>query len=211
MKTTTSEASSFDARRTATCGDHQRGGVEGNARLTAMTGALLLVLLAGEGLTIVRIGPLLKLHVFLGALLVPPVTVKLASTLYRFGRYYVGAPAYRRKGPPPIVLRLLGPPLVVLTLVMFSSGIALLFVGGQDRGTLLFLHRGSFILWFAVMVVHVVGHLIEVGRVAPRDFLPSKRQRRYGSTLRQLVILGAVATGGVLGAALLGRAGHYFF
>ncbi len=64
-----------------------------------MTGALLLVLLAAEGLTIVRIGPLLKLHVFLGVLLVPPIAVKLTSTLYRFGRLlHAGTPAYRRKG-----------------------------------------------------------------------------------------------------------------
>ncbi len=207
----TGESPTLGERQLETIREGQDAGVEGNARLTAMTGALLLVLLAAEGLTIVRIGPLLKLHVFLGVLLVPPIAVKLTSTLYRFGRYYAGTPAYRRKGPPPMILRLLGPFLVVLTGVLFVSGIALLFVGVQDRGTLLFLHRASFILWFGVMAVHVLGHLVEVGRVAPRDFLPSKRQRGYSGVLRQLVILGAVAVGGLFGAALLGRAGHYFF
>ena len=207
----TGESPALGERQLETIREGQDAGVEGNARLTAMTGALLLVLLAAEGLTIVRIGPLLKLHVFLGVLLVPPIAVKLTSTLYRFGRYYAGTPAYRRKGPPPMILRLLGPFLVVLTGVLFVSGIALLFVGVQDRGTLLFLHRASFILWFGVMAVHVLAHVIEVGRVAPRDFLPSRRQRGYSGVLRQLVILGAVAVGGLFGAALLGRAGHYFF
>jgi hypothetical protein len=189
----------------------QDAGVEANSRLTAMTGALLLVLLAAEGLTIVRIGPLLKVHVFLGALLVPPVAVKMASAIYRFGRYYSGSPAYERKGPPPIILRLLGPVLVALTVVLFATGIALLFVGVNQRGTLLFLHRASFVLWFGAMAIHVLGHLIEVGKIAPRDFRRATRQRGFGGALRQLVILGSVAVGGVLGTALLGRAGHYFF
>lgn len=193
----------------APAAEHEDTGVEGNARLTAMTGALLLVLLAAEGFTILRIHPLLKVHVFLGALLVPPIVVKIGSTLYRFGRYYSGAPAYRRKGPPHIVLRLLGPVVVVLTVVMFGSGIALLFFPGQ-RSRLLFLHKASFVLWFGVMTIHVLGHLVEVGRIAPRDFRPKMRQGGLRSTLRQLVLLGAIAVGGVLGAALLPRAGHYF-
>jgi hypothetical protein len=186
-------------------------GVEGNARLTATTGGILLLALAVEGFTIIRIGPLLKLHVFLGVLLVPPIIVKLASTLYRFARYYGNSPAYRRKGAPPILLRLLGPFLVVLTVVLFATGIALLYVGTQLRQTLLFLHRASFILWFAAMVVHVIGHVVDVIRIGSRDFRPSMRQRGYGSVLRQFTLLGAIAVGGVLGAALVGRTNHYLF
>ena len=49
------------------------GGVEGNERLTVMTGAVLLILLAVECYTILRIGRLLTLHVFLGMLLLGPV------------------------------------------------------------------------------------------------------------------------------------------
>jgi len=41
----------------------------GNERLTAMTGAVLLVLFAAECLTLLNIGNLLTLHVFLGMLL----------------------------------------------------------------------------------------------------------------------------------------------
>jgi hypothetical protein len=206
-----SAADIHNAGSTRRTEERQDAGVEGNARLTAMTGALLFVLLAAEGLTIVRIGPLLKVHVFLGALIVPPVVVKLGATIYRFGRYYSRSPGYRRKGPPPLLLRLLGPALVVLTVVLFASGILLLFVGAQDRAAMLLLHRASFILWFAVMSVHVVGHFVDVVRRAPRDFQPSMRQRGYGSALRQLVLVGALAAGGPLGATLLGRAGHYYF
>ena len=51
-------------------------GAEGNERLTAMTGAVLLIGLAIECYTILRIGRLLTLHVFLGMLLLGPVVLK---------------------------------------------------------------------------------------------------------------------------------------
>ena len=53
---------------------------------------------------------------FVGLLLIPPVVLKLASTGYRFVRYYAGARAYREKGPPPLPLRLLAPVLVASAL-----------------------------------------------------------------------------------------------
>lgn len=103
-------------------------GVAGNARLTAANAALLLVLLAIEGVTVLRVRALLTPHVFVGMLLVPPVLLKVASTGWRFARYYGGAPAYQRKGPPPVLLRLLGPVVVLLTLMLFASGVGLLLV-----------------------------------------------------------------------------------
>ena len=66
-------------------------GAEGNERLTAMTGAVLLIGLAVECYTILRIGRLLTLHVFLGMLLLGPVVLKAGSVLPRFVRYFTGA------------------------------------------------------------------------------------------------------------------------
>ena len=48
-------------------------GVAANARLTASNAAILLVLLAAEGVTILRVRELLTPHVFIGMVLVPPV------------------------------------------------------------------------------------------------------------------------------------------
>ena len=62
-------------------------GVEGNEKLTAMTGALLLVGFAVEGFTILSIRRLLFLHFVVGLLLIGPVLLKLGSTVYRFARY----------------------------------------------------------------------------------------------------------------------------
>src|SRR5947208_3329100 len=107
----------------------RNGGPEGNERLTATTGGVLLLLLAAEGVTILFIRPLLSLHMFLGVLLIPPVALKLASSGYRLFRYYAGSPPYRLKGPPQIVMRLLAPFLVAATAVVFASGVVLLATG----------------------------------------------------------------------------------
>ena len=82
---------------------------EGNERLTALTAMVLLVLLAVEGVTIVWLRPFLTVHLFVGLMLIPPVGLKLASTGYRFARYYTRNAGYRRKGPPPALLRWTAP------------------------------------------------------------------------------------------------------
>ena len=151
-------------------------GVAGNARLTAANAAVLLVLLAAEGVTVLRVRQLLSPHVFIGVVLIPPVLVKVASTTWRFARYYTGVPAYRRKGPPPVLLRLLGPVVVILTLVLLFSGVGLLLVSRPWLPLLLKVHKASFVLWFCAMSVHVLAHLGEVFRLAPRDWL--RRTRR---------------------------------
>ena len=75
-------------------------GVLANARLTGVAGAVLLVLLALEGATILRIHALITAHVFLGMLVIPVVLLKTITTGYRFLHYYRGDPDYVRKGPP---------------------------------------------------------------------------------------------------------------
>lgn len=62
------------------------GGAAGNERLTAMTGAILLGLLAAEGVTILFKRQLLTAHFFIGMMLVGPVLLKMGSTGYRLPR-----------------------------------------------------------------------------------------------------------------------------
>src|SRR5579859_3010772 len=94
------------------------GGSAGNERLTAAAGAILILLLAVIGVTILRIHGLLWVHLFVGMLLIGPLALKLASSGYRFARYYTGSASYREKGPPPLVLRLIAPMVVVSTVVV---------------------------------------------------------------------------------------------
>jgi hypothetical protein len=178
-------------------------GVGANARLTATNAAVLIVLLAAEGATILRVRQLISPHVFLGMVLIPPVLLKLGSTGYRFVRYYRGAPAYRRKGPPPVLLRLLGPVVAILTLVLLASGVALLLASPAWSRELLFVHKASFVLWFFAMTVHVLAHLPEVARLAPRDWLRRTRRDVSGAGTRQWLIAASLVAGALLGLATL--------
>jgi len=183
--------------------------VEANARLTASVAVVLFVLLAAEGVTILRIRPLLTPHVFIGMLLVPPVLLKVGSTTWRFARYYLGSPEYRRKGPPPLVLRLLGPLLVALTVVVFASGIALLLAPTAWHDRLLLLHKASFIVWIAAMVVHVLGHILDTARLAPRDWMHRTRKQVRGAGLRQWSIVVSLALGFVLALITVPEIGRW--
>jgi hypothetical protein len=175
------------------------GGVAGNARLTGAVAVALLVLLAAEGVTIPFIGQLLGPHIFIGLLLVPPVALKLASTGYRFARYYGHDEPYVRKGPPPTVLRFLAPGVVLTTLALFGTGVALLFTGPPSN-TLIFAHKLSFIAWVALMALHVLGHLLELPHLASADWRQSgpREARLAGAGLR----ISAIAVTLVFGVAL---------
>jgi hypothetical protein len=146
------------------------GGTTGNERLTAATGFVLLGLLAVIGVTILRLHPLLSVHFFVGMLLIPPVLLKMATTGYRFMRYYTGNPAYRQKGAPPALLRIIAPMVLLSTLVVFGSGVALLFIGPSSRGTLLPIHKVSFFIWLAFTGLHVLGHLLELPELLRSDY-----------------------------------------
>lgn len=56
------------------------GGVAGNEILTCAVAAVLTCLLLAEGVTLLRLGPLLVPHMFIGMVLVPLVLLKLGST-----------------------------------------------------------------------------------------------------------------------------------
>jgi hypothetical protein len=63
-----------------------RGGSAANEHLTAVVAALLLLLLAVEGATLLHIRSLLTVHAFVAMLLIPIVVLKLASTGWRMLR-----------------------------------------------------------------------------------------------------------------------------
>jgi hypothetical protein len=193
-----STAATFDEREPRAA--HRTGGVAGNARLTAAVAVALLVLLAAEGVTIPFIGQLLGPHMFIGLLLIPPVALKLASTGYRFVRYYTHDAPYVRKGPPPIILRLLAPGVVLTTLAVFATGVALLFVGPPSN-TLILVHKVSFIAWIAFMSLHVLGHLLELPSLAGADWRRHgpREARLAGAGMRAAALAIAVVAGVALG------------
>ncbi|NNN01854.1 MAG: hypothetical protein HKL86_08495 [Acidimicrobiaceae bacterium] len=172
------------------------GGVEGNARLTSSVAAVLFLLLFAEGVTILQIGGLISTHVFIGVLLLPPLLLKIGSTSWRFVRYYTGNPAYLRKGPPAPLLRLFGPLIVVLSLAVMASGVALVIGAPPSwRTQLLGIHKVTFVLWFLVTAVHVLGHLPETLKLAPRDWVRPTRRQVQGASVRQWLLVAGLAIG----------------
>jgi hypothetical protein len=180
-----------------------RDAVAANARLTGAVAVALLVLLAAEGATIPFLGPLLGPHIFIGLLLIPPVLLKLGSTGYRFVRYYAGNAAFVRNGPPPAALRVLAPGVVLTTLALFGTGVALLFTGPPSH-TLVFAHKLSFIAWVALMTLHVLGHLLELPALALPDWRRGAGDSRLpGAALRVTALSISVLAGAALATVVL--------
>jgi hypothetical protein len=181
------------------------GGTDGNEQLTTVTGGILIVLLAVIGFTIPQLSQFISVHLFVGFLLIGPVMLKMASTGYRFLRYYTGNIEYRRKGPPELALRLIGPLVVLTTVVVFATGVVLLFTGPNHRDPWLMLHKVSFIAWLVFMALHVLGHLPAVARAFGIGRRGSEQLAGAapGVTGRWIAIVGALVAGAVLAIALI--------
>ncbi|MGH2884576.1 MAG: hypothetical protein ACRDPA_18065 [Solirubrobacteraceae bacterium] len=181
------------------------GGPDGNEQLTTVTGVILFVLLAIVGFTIPQLRQFIWLHLFVGLLVIGPVALKMASTGYRFVRYYTRNPEYRGKGPPEIPLRLIAPIVVLSTIGVFVTGIGLLIVGPADRNPMLLLHKVTFIVWVVFMSLHVLGHLPAVARalgVGGRGET-AVLGRTPGAAGRWIALAGAMVGGLVLALVLI--------
>jgi hypothetical protein len=194
------------------------GGPAGNARLTAWTGAVLFVLLAVEGVTVLDIRGLITWHLIVGVVLIPPVLLKTASTGWRIVRYYTGSRPYRKAGPPPMLLRVLGPLVVVATLAVLASGVALIVIGptasrrpllGAAGGPVdaVMVHKAAFVVWLGVTALHVLGRLVPALRLT----LPSRTHAVAGGFWRGSVIELTLAAGVAAAAIVLAGVGAWQF
>lgn len=181
-----------------------RSGVIGNERLTALAGAVLFVLMVVELVTVANLRAGLPLHVLIGVLLAGPLAVKLGSTGYRFLRYYTRSPAYVRKGPPRLPLRVLAPLLLVTTLVVIGSGIGLVVTGPLHPGPLLLVHGMSTLLWLPLIAIHVFAYLWRVPRLVVDDWSKSSSQNEHlARGLRLGVNLSALLAGALAAVLVL--------
>lgn len=165
------------------------GGSDGNEQLTAIVGTVLLVVLAIEGATLINLRSLLTLHAFVGMLLIPVVPLKLASTGWRMLRYYLRGEEYVRLGPPHVALRLIvAPVIVVSTIVLLATGVALLALD-ETQGAIVGLHKASFVVWLGATSLHVLTRVV--------NLLPILRRSPAGMPLR-LGLVGASPVAGLL-------------
>jgi hypothetical protein len=184
-------------------GDGQSA-VVGNERMTALAGAVLLVLILVELVSAAILRTLLSVHVFVGVLLAGPLVVKLGSTGNRFLRYYTGSPAFVRRGPPRLALRVMAPLFIATTLVVIGSGIGLVVTGPRHAGPLLPLHGFSVLVWLPLIAIHVFAHIRRVPHLVADDWSnPSSRSLAPGRGLRLGMNLGALICGALASILLL--------
>lgn len=193
------------------------GGPAGNALLTAWTALVLLVLSVAELLTLFDVRGLISWHVALGALLVPPAMMKTASTGWRMARYYAGVASYRQAGPPPLLLRLLGPVVVVSTLGLLGTGVLLVMLG-EDRSrqslfTLLGLrvdwltaHQWLFAVWAVAAGLHLLGRIVPALRAT---VVPGSVTVVPGRWTRVLWFVAMVASAAALAVVLVHADGSW--
>jgi hypothetical protein len=163
---------------------------------------VLVGLLAAEGITIVHMRGLLSAHMFIGLVLIPPVLLKLGSTGYRMVSYYTGSRAYRAKGPPLLPLRLMAPVLVATTIAVLASGV-LLLAAGHKSGSVLTIHKLSFIVFGVVLAVHLVAYIPRVVRSVHADWSAARRRAVPGAGVRAILVAAAIGGGIALALALL--------
>ncbi len=91
---------------------------------------------------------------------------------------------------------MLAPGVVLTTLALFGTGVALL-IAGPPSNTLIFAHKLSFIAWVALMTLHVLGHLLEVPALATADWRRTgpPEARLAGAGLRTLSLATAILAG----------------
>jgi hypothetical protein len=179
------------------------GGASGNATLTRVTAALLVILLVAEGITVLNVEGLVRPHMFIGLVLIPPIVLKLGSTGYRFVRYYTGSAAYREQGPPKLLLRITAPALVLATVTLFGSGVWLLALGHSSGGVLA-VHTASFAVWAAAFAIHFLGHAPTLARSLRSDWRAMLGGSIAGAGVRAMLLAAALGGGLALALALLG-------
>ncbi len=192
--------------------DRQRGtpleGVSANGRLTALTGALLIVLLGLMGITILSVRELLPQHLLLGFVLIPPLALKMASTGYRFARYYAGDSKYRQAGPPKLLLRLLGPLVIVSTVAVFATGLELWYFGLRFGSVWIEAHKLSFMIWLPLTGIHVLAHLGKTGEAAVTEL---SSPPTAGAMTRRSLVVGSLVAGAAMAVASLTYVSPFIF
>lgn len=175
------------------------GGVEANARLTGYVAVVLLALLAVELVSGLVIRRDLPLHIVVGFLVIPPLLLKVGSVGYRFFRYYTREAKYQAAGTPSLAMRILAPVLVLLTLVVFGSGVELWVFGYRFGFFWIPVHHGSAYLWFIALAVHVVNYASRAPALAAADW----RDHLTGVFTRRAAVVASLVLGGALAIAML--------
>ena len=184
------------------------GGSRGNEILTSVNAVVLIALIAVQLITVVALESMIRVHLFVGVVLLGPVALKLASTGYRFVRYYAGAREYRQKGAPPTVLRVIAPVFIAATVSLFASGVVMLVAGSGGGGTRS-LHVASFWVWIGCLAVHIAFNAREVLTNLRGEWFSRTRLRIAGAQVRAALVLSSILGGMLVALALVSKITGY--
>jgi hypothetical protein len=120
-----------------------------------------------------------------------------------------------------MLLRLLGPLVVLTSLAVLGTGLALIALGSNNRGSLgnfagfrldaLTLHQGAFIVWLVATSLHTLARVVPAVLIAGRRLGPHAVP---GGGLRvgvlALILAVSVLTGAVVLSLSHYRSGHHF-
>jgi len=148
-------------------------------------------------------------------ILIPPALLKTATTGWRIVRYYAGDKAYREAGPPPLLLRVLGPLVVLGSLALLGTGLALVVLGEErsrqslftvagQRVDVLTLHQASFAVWVVVTGLHVLARLLPAWQSAAGGSAAVP-----GPRARILVLAGSLVVAGLCAVLVLAHPGGW--
>jgi len=100
---------------------------------------------------------------------------------------------------------------VASTVVVFASGVALLFAGPQSRQALLPVHKISFFVWVGFAAIHVLAHLPAIPQALRADYEhpPQWSSDVTGRFGRYLALAGALTAGAVLAIIVIPEFGPW--
>ncbi len=99
-------------------------------------------------------------------------------------------------------MRVMAPMLVVTTIAVLATGVLLLAAGHKD-GTLLEIHKVSFIVWLALFGVHLLAYLPRVVRSLGVDWGAARREAVPGTGIRAMLVAASLGGGVALALSLL--------
>lgn len=149
-------------------------------------------------------------HFYTGIASIPILAAKYGSTLVRFGGYYSRAPRFKAAGPPRLVPRVLSPLLMADFVVLYGSGLYMLFHRYYTVTNIppfeakpVQVHLWAAIVGAPLVTVHLLYHATSALRSARGRTVPSAAVASYAETSRGVMTRRAMLAGvGGLGVGL---------
>lgn len=175
-------------------GSTDMGPIEGNYRLTALTGDVLVPMLALVFATGVLKDAWWHAHYVVGFMLIPVVALKLASTGYRALRYYTRDPIYVAAGPPAPLARMLAPLLTLSMATALATGVVL-FAERSRTGVLSTLHVASAAASAVLIGLHFRSYIAGALAATQREL---RERLSHAARLRLAVVVASLVLGVIL-------------